>query len=274
MLRAYADDADAACAAPHATHGAARDDYIARALSRFRNQLDRTCLERSLARTRDVYDALVDYFNHNVAWQWPYSGDRNASEVPGSTLSEFVARLHAAEGERTRVEGGFAELFRDSARFWSRDDDGGVAVRFRVDWRSRPTQEQLAEHVIEFGFDGIEQDEGGVHSWRYGTPAALKLRLAKNSPYRFVGTADPAGRQIVFDERGNGALLRILEWLYDGTLTIETEVVDERGGRQPLRITARITHPDGVPMTVPRFHEYPRHGVAGEARFDPVIAGE
>ena len=274
MLRAYADDADAACAAPHATHGAARDDYIARALSRFRNQLDGICLKRSLARTREVYDALVDYFNHNVAWQWPYSGDRNASEVPGSTLGEFVARLHAAEGELTRVEGGFAGLFRDSARFWSRDDDGGVAVRFRVDWRSRPTEEQLAEHLIEFRFDGIEQDEGGVHSWRYGTPAALKLRLAKNSPYRFLGVADPAGRQLVFDERGNGALLRILARLFNGTLTIETEVVDDRGGRQPLRITARITHPDGVPMTVPRFHEYPRHGVAGEAGFGLAVAGE
>ena len=258
MLRAYADDPDAACAAPHATHAAARDDYVADALFRFRNQLERACAERSLARTRRVYDSLVGYFARYVSWLWPYSGDPDAPEVPASALSEFVNRLHAAEPELARVEGGLSEAFRTNARFWLRDENGAVAVRFRFDWRVRPLEEKLAEHVIAFEFHGVERDEDGVHTWRYGTPAALKLRLAKNSPYRFLGTTDPVGLEMVLDERGNGALIRILGDLSDGVLSIGAEVVDEQGRRQPLHVTGRITRPDGVPMTVPRFHEYPR----------------
>ena len=258
MLRAYAEDPDAACTAPRATHAAARDDYVADTLFRFRNQLDRACAERSFARTRDVYDSLVGYFSRYVYWLWPYSGDPDAPEVPEAALSEFVERLHAAEQDLARVEGGLSEAFRTSARFWGRDEDGAVVVRFNFDWRVRPLEEKLAEHVIAFEFHGVERDEDGVHTWRYGAPAALKLRLAKNSPYRFLGTTDPAGLELVLDERSNGALLRILRKLSGGVLSIEAEVVDAQGSRQPLRITARFTQPDGVPMTVPRFHEYPR----------------
>ena len=274
MLRGWADDPDAACEAPHATHAAARDDYIARALSRFRRQLDRACMQRYLDRTRDVYDALVEYFTRNVAWQWPYSGDRRAPEVSGSILSEFVGRLHAAEEELGRVEGGFADTFRANARFWSRDDDGSVAVRFRIDWRTRPMEDQLAEHVIAHEFVGAERDENGVRSWRYGVPAALRLRLAKNSPYRFVDVADPARLELVLGERGDGALLRILNGLTDGNLVIEAEVADLQGVRHPLRVTARVTYPDGMPVTVPRFDEYPRYAVDHDAGRDVVVAGE
>ena len=272
MLRAYADDADAACEAPHATHAAARDDYVARALSRFRLQFDHACMERTLARTQKVYDTLAEYFTSHVSWLWPYSGDSSAPEVPGSTLSEFVSRLHGAEGDLARVEGGFAGPFLANARFWSRDDDGGVAVRFRIDWRARPMEEVLAEHLIASEFEGVVLDEDGIHSWRYGTPAAVKLRLAKNSPYRFVGAADQERLEFVVGERSNGALLRILKELSDGTLSIGAEVVDDGGVRQPLRVTARVTKPDGSPMSVPRFHEYPRYAHGGDAGL--AVAGE
>ena len=274
MLRSYADDPDAACTAPHATHAAARDDYIADSLSRFRGQLDRTCMERSFARTRHAYDSLVGFFSRNVSWLWPYSGDPGAPEVTSATLSEFVGRLGAAEQELAKVEGGLSDAFRTNARFWFRDEDGAVGIRFRLDWRARPLEETLAEHVIAFEFHGVERDDDGVHTWRYGTPAALKLRLAKNSPYRFLGTTDPAGLELVQDERGSGALVRILGALSDGVLSIGAEVVDAQGGRQPLRITARITHPDGAPMTVPRFHEYPRDELNRDAGRGLAIAEE
>ena len=257
MLRAWADDPDAACAAPHATHAAARDDYVARALSRFRVQLDRACVERTLARTHEVYDTLVEYFRRNLAWQWPYAGDRSASEVSSAALSEFVRQLHAGREELQKVDGGFAGLFLANARFWSLDESGGALVRFRIDWRARPAEEQLAAHVIEFAVEGVESDEDGTYTWRYGAPMGLKLRLARNSPYRFVGVEDPAGLDLVRNERGNGAFLRIMQGLSGGALTIEAEVTNARGERQPLRVTARVVHPDGVPMTLPRFREHP-----------------
>ena len=274
MLRSFADDPDAACAAPRATHVAARDDYVARAHRRFRRQLDGACTERSLARTRDVYDTLVGYFSRNVSWLRPYSRQPDAPEVPGATLSEFVGRLHAAAPELDRIDGGLSEAFRTNARFWTRDEDGSAVLRFRFDWRTRPVEEELAEHVMAFELSGVERDEDGVHTWRYGVPAALKLRLAKNSPYRFVGAADPAGLVFVIEERGNGALLRLLEELSDGRLSVEAAVVDDGGTRRALRVTARITHPDGAPMTVPRFDEYPRDELDGDAGRDLAVAGE
>lgn len=270
MLRAYADDPAAACAAPHATHAAARDDYVARALSRFRAQVRQACSDHVLARTRVVYGTLVEYFSRHVAWMWPYSSDSNAPEIPSSTLSEFVKRLHAGQQELAKLDGAFVEPFLVSARFWSREEDGGTAIRFRIDWRARPNEEQLAEHIIAFEFEGVEIDEGGVHTWRYGAPAALKLRLAKNSPYRFASAADPAGIEFVLAERSNGALVRIFEGLSNGALTIGTEVVDDLGTRLPLRVTARVTYPDGVAMTLPRFREHPPH----VADLDLIVAGE
>ena len=257
MLRAYAEDPAAACAAPRATRAAARDDYVARALSRFRVQMEHACSERVLARTRKVIGTLGDYFERQVGWQWPYSKDPNAPEIPASTLSDFVTRLHAAAEELSKVEGAYLEPLLTNTRFWSLDDDGGVAVVFRIDWRTRPTEEMLAEHVIAFEVEGAERDEGGVYTWRYGVPAALKLRLARNSPYRFAGAVDPAGVELVLSEPGNGGLLRLFDGrLSGGALTIAAEVVDEQGARLPLRVTARVTRPDGVSMTLPQFNEY------------------
>ena len=258
MVRAYAEDPQAACEAPRATHAAARDDYVAGAMFRFRSQLERTCAEQSIARSREAYDALAGYFTRNVSWMWPYADAADAPEIPASTLSEFVKRLNAAREGLAGFEGGLSALFRASERFWLREEGGGVVVPFRFDWRARPTEEKLAEHVIAVELDGVERDEDGLHVWRYGTPAALKLRLAKNSPYRFVGSEDPGGLVHAVEEGGNGAMLRIFRELAGGVLAIEAEVVDSRGSRQPLRVTSRFTRPDGVPMNVPRFHEYSR----------------
>ena len=264
MVRAYAESPPDACDAPRAAHAAARDDYVARALRRFRSELDRACSEHALARKREVYDTLVKYFSRHVNWLWPYSGDASAPEIDGSTLSEFVRHLHEAKDVLLETEGALVEPFLASARFWSRADEGSVEVRFRIDWRVRPEEERLAEHVIAFELDGVERDEDGVATWRYGVPVTLKLRLAKNSPYRFAGASDSAGLEFTAGKRGNGSLVRIFEGLTGGALTIGAEVADARGARLPLRVTARVTYPDGVPMTLPRFSEYPRHVLASD----------
>ena len=257
MLRAYADDPAAACEAPHATHAAARDDYVARALSRFRVQFDRACSERVQARVRATYGTVADYFKRHIGWQWPYSKDASAPEVPASTLGEFVARLYTAQNELAGIDEALAEPLLTNTRFWARDDDGRVVVRFRLDWRDRPEEELLSEHVIAFDLEGVDTDESGVHTWHYGSPVTLRLRLAKNSPYRFVGTVDRTGLEFVRSEPGNGSLIRLFEGrLSGGALAIETEVRDDRGRRLPLRVTARLSTPDGNPITFPQFPEY------------------
>lgn len=257
MLRAYADDPDAACVAPRPAHAAARDDYIAKALARFRVQLDDACANLDAARSERLYADLAEYFNRNVAWMWPYAKDANAPELPGSTLGEFVARLHAAGEALTRFDSPFARAFRANAAFWDRDEDGGAVLRFRVDWRARPEEERLAEHIIAFEFDGVARDEGGVYAWRYGTPALLRLRLAKNSPYRFATPADSQGVLFVKGEQSNGSILRLFEGLTNGAFEVRTEVVNAAGERLALVATARVGDESGAALTVPRFDSYP-----------------
>ena len=194
MARAFAEDAAAACEAPQAGQAAARDDYIADALARFRVQVDDACADLAARNALAVYAALEDYFARNVAWMWPYSHDPNAPELPGSTLGDFIAMLHDARGVISDLDAPLAPLFRRHLEFWEHDGEGGAAVlRFRAQWRARPGEEQLAEHVIEFAFDGVERDESDLHTWRYGAPAALRLRLAKDSPYRSCRRRTPRG---------------------------------------------------------------------------------
>ena len=258
MARAFAEDAGAACEAPMAGHAGARDDYVADALARFRDQVEDACTQIAAKRVRDAYAELADYFSRNVAWMWPYSRDPNAPELPASTFGDFVARLHAARPVIEQFDEPLARLFRQHAGFWSLDGDGAAAVlRFRAQWRARPGEEQFAEHVIEFAFEGVESDESDLHSWRYGAPAVLRIRLAKDSPYRFVSPADPAGLELVVGGRGNGSILRILEGLTGGHFVVAAELVDDGGTRVSMRATARISNADGAPLSVPRFDTHP-----------------
>jgi len=267
MLRAYAADPKAACAAPRPVRAAARDDYVARALDRFRTQVDEACASLDARRGDLLYAGLEAYFTRKVAWMWPYAKDASAPEMPGASLGEFVSRLRDARDVLEGVDTTLAGLFRETADFWDRDPDGSAVLRFRVDWRARPGEEELAENIIAFEFEGAERDEDGVYSWRYGTPAALRIRLAKNSPYRFASPSDPEGRIFalgevaegdgIAEQHGNGSLLRIFSGLANGAFAVHAEVVDEHGNRHAVVATARVTDESGAPLTVPRFDDYP-----------------
>lgn len=257
MARAYAEDPDAACEAPRALRGAARGDYVAGALDRFRGQIDSACRRLALRDAWATYDAIKSYFTRSVVWMWPYARDANAPEMPASTLGEFVSRLHDAGPALEVVDGALAPLFRRQAAFWTLGEDGAGLLRFRMEWRVRPEEEILAEHVIAFELDGLDRDEAGVYTWRYGTPASLRLRLARNSPYRFAESQDAAGLEFVLGDQGNGSILRVFEGLSGGAFEVETDVTDGDGGRRVLRATARVSTEGGQGLTLPRFDVYP-----------------
>ena len=267
MLRAYAVDPRAACTAPRPALAAARDDYVARALDRFRAQVDSACAGLDARQGERLYSRLEEFFGRNVAWMWPYANDASAPEIPGATLGEFVALLGEARDLLDHLDSPLARVFRESADFWDRDMDGSAVLRFRVDWRTRPEEEALAENIIAFEIEGTERDEDGVYSWRYGTPSVLSVRLAKNSPYRFAFPSDPEGRVFALDDvvpgerattdTSNGSLLRVFNGLANGAFAVHTEVVDANGVRHPLVATARVTDDSGAPLTLPRFDDYP-----------------
>ena len=82
---------------------------------------------------------------------------------------------------------------------------------------------------------------------------AVRLRLAKNSPYSFVGAVDDARSEWLHRGDGNGGLLRWFENLENGAWSIEAPIADQEGVRQQLRVSAQVTNPEGAPITVPDF---------------------
>ena len=263
MVRAWAESEGTACEAPPAALVDGRQDYVARALGRFRVQVENACERTSLAESMRVYGLLTSYFNQYVAWQWPYARDEVATELPPSTLEAFVEQLHAGVGRLGDVEHPFAQSLIDSAGFWSVDDDGRVGVHFRVAWRAQPSDEQLAENIIAFELAGAQTDEDGTYIWRYGTPLILRMRLASNSKYEWVRATGGGGKELARSPPGNGAFLRLFEGLSNGAWAFESEVVDNIGSVRKLRTTARITHPDGRVMTMPQFSAYTHDAALG-----------
>lgn len=252
VVRAYVEDPEAACEAPRPLLG--RGDYLARTSTRFRAELDRACTELSLAEARAIYGKVKTYFERHVAHLWPYSRNAEASEISPSTLAEFVRLLETGVDAYPLIDEPLAAGFARSAAFWTATEDGAT-VTFDMRWRARPGEEHLAEHVAEVRVEGAERDEAGVYTWRYGAPFTVDMRLARNSLYQFVQGDERQTDSLPLRGQGNGALLRVLDGLTNGAFAVEAEVADKTGVRDELRLTARVLHQDGEPITMPKFSE-------------------
>ena len=253
MVRAYAENPVEACAAERSTHAGVRDDYVARAFARYVADRARVCEALRLAGTRRVYDALVSYYEAHLVSLWPYTASPDAPEVGAAELSTFVERVRAGTDALSQIEGRYSALFAETAGFWDVESDP-LAVEFRLEWRARRAEELNARHIIDFAVEGPERDEDGVYTWRYGSPFAVRLRLAKDSPLRFADAADASGLERRVAYPGNGALIRALSgldplgmWSFSGIL------VDAAGARQGLRISARFERRDGAALRAPAF---------------------
>ena len=253
MVRAYAEDPVEACAADRSTHAGIRDDYVARALTRYVAARAQVCNALRLASTRRVYDGLVAYYESHLISLWPYAATPGAGEAGAAELSTFVERVRASTETLSQIEGRYSEVFAETERFWSVDSDP-IAVEFRLEWRARRAEELNARHIIGYSVEGPEPDENGVYTWRYGSPFAIRLRLAKDSPFRFADAADASGLELRLAYPGNGALIRALSsldplglWSFSGAL------VDAAGVRHDLRISARFERRDGAALRAPAF---------------------
>ena len=262
-VRAYAEDPSAACEAPRILQG--RGDYLARAASRFRGEVDAACARARQMRLDATFGVVADYYDEHISPFSPYAADPYALDVGISELGEFVRLLHEHATVFPEIEDPRARLFEQSANFWAAPEQASATVRFGVEWRWNPGEEYLAEHLGEVHIEGVEVDDADVRTWRYGTPFRIHLRLAKNSPYRFM---HPDGRMTetrVLSSEGHGSLLRVLEGLSNGALIIRATVAVDDGqefigaaASQVLRLSARFTHPDGRYVTLPSFPAKPR----------------
>ena len=253
MVRAYSENPVDACTAERSTHAGVRDDYVARAFARYVADRARVCEALRLAGTRRVYDALVSYYETHLVSLWPYTASPGAPEVGAAELSTFVERVRAGTDALSQIEGRYSALFAETAGFWNVESDP-LAVEFRLEWRARRAEELNARHIIDFAVEGPERDEDGVYTWRYGSPFAARLRLAKDSPLRFADATDASGLERRVAYPGNGALIRALSrldplgmWSFSGIL------VDAAGARHDLRISARFERRGRAALRAPAF---------------------
>ena len=253
IVRAVAEDASGACESPR-PQPSMRGDYIARSLARLRSDLDEFCGAEVYARIAAVYDRAQTYFDNHVAWLWPYANDDQAPELAASTLAAFLAELAAVRELPALPNAPLAGLFEESLDFWTVDTAGTPGVRFRIEWRTQRSQESLAEHVAEATLLGVDCDEERICTWRYGSPFGIRIRLAANSPYRFVPGRQTDGDDWTIAASGNGGFLRALgDSASGGLLTLAHEVRSADGDVRTLRVTARLSHPDGRALVLPRF---------------------
>ena len=269
LVRAHAEDAEAACEAPRPVTAVGRDDYVARAVSRFRSEFDYMCANRHVGEAELALRRLLEYYDRYVDWLWPHSRDSRANQITVGALDDYVARLHAATEQLAVLDSEAASAFLDQASFWHLTDDGSTVVRFRIAWRTRPNEEAFAENVISATVEGAEVDDDGVYTWRYGSPFALTLTLARNSAYRFVQADDADGYRMVLSAPGNGSLLRVFANLAGGALLLEAPLALRDGGavdagtegpdadeRPILRLTARVGSAEGGSLSIPPFAEH------------------
>ena len=251
MVRAWAENPVEACAAQRSTHAGVRDDYAARALARYAADRARMCDGLRLEERRQAYDALVSFYEVHLASLWPFAASPAAPDVGTAELATFVERVRAGAGTLAQVEGRYSALFAETARFWSVASDP-IAVEFRLEWRARRAEELNARHIIDFAVEGPERDEEGIYTWRYGAPFAVRLRLAKDSPFRFADAADASGLERRIAYPGNGALIRALSALDPlGMWSFSSVLVDADGARHDLRISARFERRDGLALRAP-----------------------
>lgn len=270
MVRAWAENPVDACAAERSTHAGVRDDYVARAFARYVADRSRVCEALRLADKRRVYDALVSWYETRLASLWPFTATADAPEAGPAELSAFIERVRAGRTPLSQIEGRYSALFAETARFWNVESDP-LAVEFRLEWRARRAEEMNARHIIGIVVEGPELDEDGVYTWRYGSPFAVRFRLAKDSPLRFVDAADASGLELRVGYPGNGALIRALSnldplgmWSFSGTL------VDTAGTRRDLRISARFERRDGAALRPPALPPVTPAPSARDDRLRPV----
>ncbi len=255
LVQTYADSGDDGACESLGRTPEGRDDYIARAYRRFHGAIEQACGTTEARASEQAIDQVAEYFVNQVAWLWPYTSDLGAPELSQSTLADFLGRIREAENELAALstDDKFALFLMDNARFWTIGDDQQVSVSFRLAWRVRPNEENLAENIVSLEVIGPEVDEDGIYTWRYGSPFMIRMSLAQNSAYRIIEAVDDANREWVITASGNGPLLRVLSGKNTAALLFETQVVDEQGNIRPLRVSARLSRPDESAITMPDF---------------------
>ncbi|MCY4303275.1 MAG: hypothetical protein OXC62_00575 [Aestuariivita sp.] len=246
-IRAWAEDVDNACVAPKTPPR--RGIYLASAVDKFRMELVQACDSMRRADLDNRMQQVLEYYDMHIKGLWPFAVSE--AEVGPAAFSQFIDKLHEQSEVFPLIEGQLASTFLDHANFWDREEEGAT-VNFSVDWRWRRDVEKLAEHIAEVRLEGVQKDEAGNFTWRYGEPFAIYVRLAKNSRYHFRTENSTTMREWRIAPEGFGAKLRAFKGLQNGEFLLNIPLIDSfLEDEQTLRMSVRVLHADGRPMTLP-----------------------
>ena len=258
LLDAYAADPAGTCAAPGLPP--APPGYLGRVVRRTRSDLAAACRRLGRDELLAARDGVLATFGDALARSWPWSGDPASPDAPKEAVERYVSALAVAPDLSELDARHVPELELERA-LWMTDDGGAACIGLGIEWRARPHEDENAHHLIAIEIEGTERRDG-LHRWRYGTPVTLRLKLARNSPYRFAASAGATSIEHVERFEGSASLLRMLDSLARRGWAMRAPLVDKAGREATLRLSVRAFRPGGAPLELPAFAVLGR-GLAG-----------
>ena len=249
VLDAYAADPRGTCADPGLPP--APPGYLGQVVRRTRAELHDACRQLERQELLAARDRVLAAFAGSLVRSWPYSGDPASPDAPREAVDRYVSALEAAPDLGALDARYVPELERERA-LWTTDEGGSVCIALELEWRARPEDDVNAQHLIEIELEGMKREEGG-YTWRYGTPVTLRLKLARNSPYRFASGAEGTSLEHVERFEGSAALLRLLDSFAVRGWTLRASLVDTAGQAAELRLSVRASRRGGAPLELPAF---------------------
>ena len=249
LLDAWAADPAGACADPR--FPPAPPGYLGQVVRRTRSDFEAACRRLGHQERLAARDRVLAGFGPVLARSWPWSGDPASPDAPKEAVDRYVSVLGAAP-DLSELDARYVpELERERA-LWATSDEGDTCIELGIEWRARPPEDENAHHLIAIEIEGTERRDG-AHGWRYGTPVTLRLKLARNSPYRFAAGAGGGSLEHVERFEGSASLLRMLDSLARRGWRVEAPLVDEAGNEATLRLSVRAFRPGGGPLELPAF---------------------
>ena len=249
VLDAFAADPAGTCADPRLPP--APPGYLGRVVRRTRTGLEEACRDRGRRELLAARDRVLATFGEALARSWPYSGDPASPDAPREAVNRYVGALEMAP-ELAALDARLVPELEHERALWMTDEEGSACIGFRIEWRARPEDDENAHHLISIELEGTSREGDGL-AWRYGTPVALRLKLARHSPYRFAGGTEGTSLEHVERFGGSAALLRMLDSLAARGWSVRVPLVDATGGTGELRLSVRVFHPGGTPLELPAF---------------------
>lgn len=249
-------------------------DIVSGAGERLVTSARERCFNLQIGTGMTAYDRLRTFFARELAGRFPFSADADAPAADLRQTVVFVAMLDAnlADAQRgmsAAVSTGRAPVdaqqFLDTlahAKPWldalvARGPDGRyTGLPVAVDWRVDRGEEAGADQVIEWSLASGAQTLGYPSTdatplrWSPGTPAALTLRWAKNSPWQpMQDAAQPTlstdGRAATWSVGDSWALLRLMRLHGGGAegarMQLSLPVHDGHGANQTARMYLRLS---------------------------------